>query len=220
MNKKYFYALKNYNDVLAHRNSLLKENDRSLIMDTIKLWDSQLSDNATIIIKCRNEFIRQLTPFAVESHSIITDGKEHLEVEPTWDSLANDDEIKETMLKNLNDRLERDMILGYTSVGPHRDDLKISLNGDDIKLFGSQGQQRTASLSLKLSELQIFKARFNEYPLLILDDALSELDERRQKCLLNAIKDVQTIITCTSIDKDIFSGVEYKRFNVDGGKIV
>lgn len=219
MNKRYFYALKKYNDVLAHRNSLLKNEDKQLIYDTINLWDAQLIESAVVIIMERNSFISKLAPFATEAYYYVGDG-EKLVVEPSKIYGESKEEIEEFLKKSLQERLERDLILGYTTIGPHRDDLKITLNDEDIKVFGSQGQQRTAALALKIAELEIFKARFDEYPVLILDDALSELDEGRQKKLLKRIEGIQTIITCTKIDSEVFDGFNYKVFNVEGGKII
>lgn len=218
MNKRYFYALKKYNNVLAQRNSLLKNENRNLILDTVRLWDVQLVENATEIICERNRFISLLAPFALEAHAEIADG-EKLIVESGKYYGENPEEIKENLTKQLSERIERDVILGYTTVGPHRDDLKLTLGGEDIKLYGSQGQQRTASLSLKLAELEIFKNRFGEYPLLILDDAMSELDVNRRKRLLKRIGGIQTIITCTKVDPEVFDGFDYKKIVVDGGRI-
>ncbi len=219
MNKRYFYALKKYNDVLSHRNSLLKNEDRQLIFDTINLWDAMLIESATEIILERNSFIKRLAPFASQAYSYIGDG-EKLVVEPSKVYGETKEEIIKFLENGLKERLERDIILGYTTIGPHRDDLKITLDDEDIKSFGSQGQQRTAALSLKIAELEIFKARFGEYPLLILDDALSELDVDRQKRLLKRIEGIQTIITCTKVDEEVFENVDYKVFKIEGGKII
>lgn len=219
MNKRYFYALKTYNEVLSHRNSLLKSEDRNLIIDTIRLWDEQLIESAITIITERNNFISKLAPYAKASHAELSDG-EILTVEPIKEYGTTRDEIREFLKRSLIERLERDIILGYTTIGPHRDDLKITLNGEDIKVYASQGQQRTAALSLKLSELEIFKDRFSEYPLLILDDALSELDITRQRRLLKKVEGIQTIVTCTNTPIEVFGGFDYKKILVEGGKIV
>lgn len=219
MNKRYFYALKTYNEVLSHRNSLLKSEDRNLIIDTIRLWDEQLIESAITIITERNNFISKLAPYAKASHAELSDG-EILTVEPIKEYGTTRDEIREFLKRSLIERLERDIILGYTTIGPHRDDLKITLNGEDIKVYASQGQQRTAALSLKLSELEIFKDRFSEYPLLILDDALSELDITRQRRLLKKVEGIQTIVTCTNTPSEVFGGFDYKKILVEGGKIV
>lgn len=219
MNKRYFYALKSYSDVLSHRNSLLKSEDRRLIDDTIRLWDVQLVEHATYIILERNAFLKSLAPHATNEYFAISQ-KENLQVEPIKTYGETKQEIMDFLFAKLTANLERDVILGYTTVGPHRDDIRIMLDGEDIKVFGSQGQQRTAALALKLAELRIFKERFNEYPVLILDDALSELDVLRQRRLLERISGVQTIITCTKIDDEVFKDFDYKKISVSGGKII
>ena len=131
-----------------------------------------------------------------------------------------EEEIAFNLKNDFKNNLSRDIRLGYTSIGPHRDDIKFSLNGDDVKIFGSQGQQRTVALSLKLAETEIFFARFNEYPILILDDVLSELDKKRQRKLLSAVKDIQTIFTSTDIDRTVFKPYTYNRIKISGGKIL
>ena len=128
--------------------------------------------------------------------------------------------IKDSLVQELSKRVEKDMALGYTSIGPHRDDIKIKLNGEDVKIYGSQGQQRTCALSLKLAELEVFKNKFNEYPILILDDALSELDKDRRIRLLEKIKNIQTIITCTEIQDDLSALKNVKIFTIKNGAII
>ena len=113
----------------------------------------------------------------------------------------------------------KDLKLGFTTVGPHRDDLKFTLNGIDLKAYGSQGQQRTTALSLKLAEAEIFKERFNEYPILLLDDVLSELDKKRQKRLIEATKNIQTIFTATGVDYSVFKGKTYQKATIENGKV-
>ena len=114
--------------------------------------------------------------------------------------------------------MEKDIELGYTSVGPHRDDIKIKINGTDARIYGSQGQQRTAALSLKIGELEIFNMHFGEYPVFILDDAMSELDGLRRNNLLSMLDGVQSIITCT--DADILNYEKASRFHISNGLIV
>ena len=115
---------------------------------------------------------------------------------------------------------EKDIRLGFTSIGPHRDDIKFTLNDEDVRVYGSQGQQRTVSLSLKLAETELFKNRFNEYPLLILDDVLSELDKTRQKRLISAIENLQTIFTTAIFDKYTFKGKEFNKITIQKGRII
>ena len=218
MNKKYFYALQRYKKILSQRNSLLKEEDKDLIRDTLPVWDRQLASFAAVIVKERNDYLKHLSPFAAETHAFITDGKEKLEVSAGYRYDGEEAEIAEQLLQDLADSVERSISLGYTTIGPHRDDLKIKINGTDVKTYGSQGQQRTAALSLKLAELEVFNMRFREYPVLLLDDALSELDLFRRRKVLERIRGVQTIITCTEEEAVLDDG-ERKLFTVRAGKI-
>ena len=134
--------------------------------------------------------------------------------------MGSEEEIYNALLLELKSRYEKDIILGYTTIGPHRDDLKIKINGEDVKIYGSQGQQRTCALSLKLAELEIFYQTFNEYPLLILDDAFSELDKDRRRQLIKVTKGIQTIITCTELTDEMLADQDIKIFNINGGKII
>ena len=128
-----------------------------------------------------------------------------------------EEEIKDKLMSGYNESLEKDMSLGFTSVGPHRDDIKITVNGIDMRKFGSQGQQRTVALSLKLGELDLCNERLGEYPVLLLDDVLSELDMGRQNKLLDKVKNIQTIITtCTEFNFDYMCD----KFRVENGKII
>ncbi len=220
LSKRYFYALSKYKKILEQRNNLLKNPDRDLVLDTLPIWDEQLALYAGEVIFLRNDFISKLSPAAQKAHAFITDGKETLKVTGASSYQGDAKEIALEIKQALADTVERDLVLGYTTVGPHRDDLKITLNGEDVRVFGSQGQQRTAALSLKLAELDIYNQHFGEYPILILDDAMSELDKSRQQRLLKLISGVQTIVTCTHVDEDVFDGLECKKFVVEGGKIV
>ncbi len=219
MSKTYFYALQKYRKILEQRNNLLKNPDREVIYETLSLWDEQLSIYAEIIINERIEFIKLLQPYAKEIHKFLSDGKENLELSCDLSYAQGDCGVKDTLKNALSERIEKDIVLGYTSVGPHRDDIKIKLNGEDVRIYGSQGQQRTVALSLKLSELEIFKDKFNEYPILILDDALSELDKTRRVKLLERVKDIQTIITCTEITEELSCYENVKIFNISNGEI-
>lgn len=150
---------------------------------------------------------------------MITDGAEEMSVSGDYKYSGEEGEIYDQLLAALKERLEKDYDLGYTTVGPHRDDLKIKVNGIDVRTYGSQGQQRTCALSLKLAEAEIFKDRFGEYPVLILDDAMSELDKNRRKNLMSAAKKMQTIITCT--EPDCIPDFElYNNIKINNGKII
>ncbi len=219
MSRKYFYALQKYRKIIEQRNDLLKNPDKEVVYETLPLWDEQLCEYAEIIIKERLEFIKILKPLAKDSHSFITDGKEVLEISLESNYLEDEDSIKESLLKALSERTEKDIVLGYTTAGPHRDDIKIKVNGEDVRIYGSQGQQRTSAISLKLAELEIFKQRFNEYPVLILDDALSELDASRRKRLLERVNGIQTIITCTELTSELTGIENAKHFIIEKGNI-
>lgn len=219
MSKRYFYALQKYRKIVEQRNDLLKNPDRETVYETLPLWDSQLVEYAEIIIKERLEFIKLLKPFANEAHNYITGGNESLEISLDSGYLEDEDNIRECLLKALSERVEKDIILGYTGVGPHRDDIKIKISGEDVRIYGSQGQQRTSAISLKLAELEIFKKRFNEYPVLILDDAFSELDSKRRARLIDRVKNIQTIITCTELTDELKGIENVKHFVIEKGKI-
>ncbi len=219
MSKNYFYALQRYNKILSQRNNLLKDPDGYIIRETLPIWDMQLTKEASKIIRARNQFLTEITPIAQEKHAFLTDGKETLTMKTESGYYGTEEEIAFAMYEDLKMSLERDMRLGYTSIGPHRDDIKFILNGDDVRVFGSQGQQRTVALSLKLAETETFYNRFGEYPILILDDVLSELDKKRQRKLISAVEKLQTIFTATGIDRSVLKNVEYNKITIENGKI-
>ena len=219
ISRAYFYALQRYKKILSQRNALLKDENRALVLDTLPIWDESLTTAGAKVISERNAFIARLSPLCEQAYSAISGGKEHIEVEGEQKFFGSEAEIKEQFTSALALRAERDIDLGYTSVGPHRDDLKIKVDGTEVKIYGSQGQQRTAALALKLAETEIFKEKFGEYPVLILDDAMSELDRPRRLRLIDMVKKFQTIITCTEPDC-IPDYHRYKNICVSGGKII
>ncbi len=216
MSKQYFYALQKYNKILFQRNNLLKSG-RSDLRETLSVWDEQLSVYAAKIIARRNELLEKLSPLAEEAHAFISSGKEALKLSAESGYRGGEEEIREAFLKDLHRAAEKDLRLGFTTVGPHRDDMKIFLNGEDVRLYGSQGQQRTVALSLKLAETEIFRDRFGEYPILILDDVLSELDKSRRRKLMAKVGGIQTILTCTSVESAVLKGFEYSKITVKNG---
>jgi DNA replication and repair protein RecF len=219
MSKNYFYALQRYNKILAQRNNLLKDPDLEMVKETIPIWDEELTKYASKIIFERNKFILTLSPKAQEKHAFLSGDLENLVINTESGYSGTEEEIKNTLKKDLKSALMKDLKLGFTTVGPHRDDLKFTLNGIDLKAYGSQGQQRTTALSLKLAEAEIFKERFNEYPILLLDDVLSELDKKRQKRLIEATKNIQTIFTATGVDYSVFKGKTYQKATIENGKV-
>ena len=199
MSKSYYTALIRYNKILEQRNALLKERDISLVFETLPVWDAQLCRYAAEIVEKRGEYIAMLAPAAQENHACLTDGAEKLE-------------------EDFASNYERDMRLGFTASGPHRDDLRILIGGEEARVFGSQGQARTAALAIKLAEVDIFKKMSGEYPVLILDDVMSELDLARRRKLLAEIEGVQTLLTCTHTEKVLF-GKTVNKIRISGGKI-
>ena len=217
--KSYFYALLRYNKILSQRNNLLKNPDTRIIRDTLPVWDAELSRYASKIIKARNEFLENLSPVAREKHLTLSGGKEELNIKTDSGYYGGEEEIAYALREDLKLSIDKDMRLGFTTLGPHRDDIKFMLNGTDARIYGSQGQQRTVALSLKLAEVESFKARTGEYPILILDDVLSELDKPRQKKLLASVEGVQTLFTSADFPSSVFRGYAYKKFTIESGKI-
>ncbi len=210
-NKRYFYLLSRYEKILDNRNKLLKSSpNKEVVLETIDIWNRALASAGIKIAKERRDFISQIAPFAEKANEYISGG-ESLRVEYR----GIDVESEEEYIKKLEKSFDRDYKLGYTSFGPHRDDIDIFLSGVEVKSFGSQGQQRTAALSLKLAELEIIKERTGEYPVLILDDVFSELDENRRKRLLKFTSRCQTFISTT--DEQFCEG---KIIKVAAGKTV
>lgn len=203
MNKSYFYELGIYNKILNNRNKLLKTaKSKEELVDTLPIWNEKLAQSASKIISWRLEFIEKLKPIVKNVHCFLSDNNESINLVYSTNIDTNGD-IKTQILKKLENDFEKECILGYTATGPHRDDIKITLNGKDVKNFASQGQQRSCALSLKLAEIQLIKDQVGENPVLLLDDVFSELDLNRREKLLEFAKDVQTIITCTDIDKSV-----------------
>lgn len=215
LDKIYLSDLTAYNKILNQRNKLLKDMIyRPDLKDTLPIWDTQLVDSGKKIIKRRRQFVAELNEVVRDIHSRISGGKEKLSLsyEPNVDDIFFGDELSRAK--------ERDKKQCMTSVGPHRDDLLFSVGGVDIRKFGSQGQQRTSALSLKLSEIELVKKMIHDAPVLLLDDVLSELDGNRQNYLLNSIHDTQTLITCTGLDEFVKNRFEIdKVFRVVNGTV-
>lgn len=211
----YLYNLSKYNKIIEQRNKLIKDSyiNKDLI-DTLNIWDMQLVSYGNLIIEKRKKFIEELNEIVVKVHEKLTDGKEKIEIKYEPDVMACDFE------RELKKSREKDIKYKMTERGPHRDDFSFIVNEIDIRKFGSQGQQRTAALSLKLSEIEIVKNVTGHVPVLLLDDVLSELDNNRQNYLLNTIGDIQTIITCTGLDDFVNNNFKInKLINVVNGSI-
>ncbi len=214
--KKYFYQLSRYEKILANRNKLLKiSKSLDVVKETIDIWDRALVASAKIIAFEREKFIDAIMPYAQKAHNFISGGKENLSLKYRCGcGVVLDNDFEEKMTSLLKKNLERDYKFGYTTVGVHRDDIDIFLNDVEVKNFGSQGQQRTVALALKLAELENMKEINGEYPILLLDDVFSELDSERQARLLKFVGRTQTFITCT--DERKLTG---KIFNIVEGEI-
>ena len=215
LDKIYLYNLTKYNKILNQRNKLLKDiNFRPELLDTLAVWDMQLIEYGKKIIRTRKEFVEELNGIVYEIHKNISGNKEELilKYEP--------DVLEENMEQELARCREKDLKFGQTNTGPHRDDLCFMIKDIDVRKFGSQGQQRSCALSLKLSEIELVKKSIKETPILILDDVLSELDSNRQNFLLNSIHDIQAIITCTGLDEFVKNRFEINKiFKVVDGMV-
>lgn len=216
LNKIYLSDLFNYNHILNQRNKLLKDiAQKDSLKGTLDIWDEQLVYYGTSVIKSRREFIREMNQVIQQIHSSITGGKEQIEL--IYEPNVEEEQFLEVLLGNR----EKDFKFKNTSSGPHRDDMCVKINHIDIRKYGSQGQQRTAALSLKLSEIHLVERKIKDVPILLLDDVLSELDVNRQNYLLESIKNIQTMITCTGLDEFVNSRFEInKLFKVVDGTIV
>jgi DNA replication and repair protein RecF len=214
----YYTALLRYNKILDQRNALLKNPDFSLVLDTLPVWDEQLCRYAATVVKKRAEFIAKLAPYAKEMHAYLTDNAETLEISPDKTYEGDETDIAQRLQKRLSGAYEKDIRLGFTTVGPHRDDLTVYVGGVEAKAYASQGQTRTAALSMKLAEVEIFKEISGEPPVLILDDVMSELDLPRRKKLLRLVRDMQTLLTCTHAERVLY-GAECNKIRIEKGKI-
>ena len=203
----YFFDLQQYNRILSQRNVLLKDLKRNRSLnDLLEAWNESLINVGARIIKKRLKFIKSLSEYICDNHAFISEGKEQLTIKyipsvsvnnsENYETLSEDD-IKEMFSAKLSKNLDVDIERESTTAGPHRDDFIYKLNGYDLKQYGSQGQQRTAVLSTKLAELKIMEDSINDKPILLLDDVMSELDNKRQEFLFNKVNGIQTFITCT-----------------------
>lgn len=215
LNKAYLYYLTQYKKVLKQRNALLKQiQQKEDLKNTLEIWDSQLVENGSKLIEMRQEFIDQIGLIMREKHRNLTGGQEEIEVLYKPNCQAQD------FANRLFMEGDRDILSGTTTVGPHRDDILFYIGGQEIKTYGSQGQKRTAALSLKMAEITIVEDAIGEKPILLLDDVLSELDRSRQNYLLENIKGIQTIITCTGLEEFVKNGININQtFEIVEGSI-
>lgn len=207
--KTYFYTLQRYQKLLVQRNTLLKTYQGRLALDgMLNAVDADFAKAAAFLSEERGKFVECVVPYAKDVHLKLTEGKEEMHLGYESNCKGTEEEIRE----KLRTARDTDAKMQFSTVGPHRDDIRISLNGVDIRKYGSQGQQRSAVLSLKLAEIETLKDRTGEAPVLLLDDVLSELDMGRQTALFRAISGVQTMVTCTEFDRP-YDG-NYRKFTV------
>ena len=217
LDKVYLNDLSNYNRIVNQRNHLLKEigfNNQDNLRDMLDIWEMQLIQYGDKIIERRKGFVEDINKIISSIHKKLTGGKEELRViyEPSNGEMS--------LEQALNRSRERDIRIKSTSVGPHRDDICFMIGDMDIRKYGSQGQQRTAALSLKLSEIELVKQMIHDTPVLLLDDVLSELDKHRQNYLLDSIHDIQTLITCTGVEDFVNHRFSINKvFHVQNGQV-
>ena len=216
LDKLYLKDLTSYNRIVNQRNKLLQDASfQPSLLDTLDIWDMQLISYGKKIISRRKQFIQEVNEIIEEVHSKLTGGKEKIIL--SYESGCGTLSLEEAVLKNR----ERDIKMKSTSAGPHRDDICFRIGDIDIRRFGSQGQQRTAALSLKLSEIELVKKIIKDTPVLLLDDVLSELDKNRQNYLLDSIHDIQTLITCTGVDEFVNHRFAINKiFHVQSGHVI
>ncbi|MCL2860429.1 MAG: DNA replication/repair protein RecF [Oscillospiraceae bacterium] len=209
---KYIYNLTQYLKILEQRNNYLRQiKYENKELNIIEIWNEQLAEHAEIIFNFRKEFINKINNKINNIHNKITENKENIILE-----YISNFENKNNYLVNLKNNINEDIKKGYTTVGIHRDDFNLFINNKKIDIYGSQGQHRSAILSLKITEAEIIYEEIEEYPIILLDDFMSELDNKRKNNFLENIKNNQIIITCTDkIEKD-----NSKVFNVKEGKVL
>ena len=215
LDRVYLSELTKYNKALAQRNHLLKDIAKNpALKTTLPMWDQTLAMYGKRVIKKREEFIQSLNGIIKGIHSDLSGEREILTM--AYEPDVSDEALEEELALSG----ERDIYMGSTSRGPHRDDVIFKINDIDIRHFGSQGQQRTAALSLKLAEIELVEQRISDLPVLLLDDVLSELDHNRQNFLLKRIGKIQTLMTCTGLDEFVKNNVKIDRlFKVENGTI-
>lgn len=223
MKPSYAASLVQYNKTLEHRNALLKDLYKSPSLEsTLDIWDERLSHLGALVASERAKYTRRLSLYSKMFYDGISGDKEHLRVSYSASYIKdckNFQDLKISLYNSLKLKLKESINVGFTTVGPQRDDLLITIDNKDAKKFASQGQQRSCVLALKLSEASILKETTNEEPIILLDDVMSELDKNRQNFLMNKIKDKQVFITCC--DENTISRLEDgKSFHIQNGVII
>ncbi len=198
LSKVYYYDLQQYYRILKQRNNLLKEIQKKPdLAETLFVWDAQMAEYGERIISSRKRFLLRLDEIAAEKLSRLTGDRDHLQT--SYKPNCEEGMLAEKLRRNL----DRDIYFGATQSGPHKDDVIFSIDGREVKVYGSQGQQRTTALAARLAEIDLIREETGEEPVLLLDDVFSELDERRQKFLLESIGGLQAFVTCTGIEDSV-----------------
>lgn len=216
MDKVYYHNLQQYHNVLRQRNHLLKEIKRKpSLKDTLSIWTEQLDMYGKALIIARESFLSRLSDIGSKKMEMLTGGKERLSV------VYKPNSTIENLYERIESNVERDILMGNTQYGPHKDDIAFVVNDLDSKTFGSQGQQRSTALAVKLAEIDIIVEKTGEKPVLLLDDVFSELDESRQKLLMQSVVGLQSFITCTGVEDVIFgNGYGDNMLFMSNGKLV
>lgn len=217
LSKVYYYDLQQYYRILKQRNNLLKDiQKKPALQETLFVWDEQLTDYGERIIAARRRFLMRLDEIAAEKLCQLTGGQDSLQT--AYHPNCTEGLLAERLRKNI----ERDIFMGATQYGPHKDDISFAIDGRDVKTYGSQGQQRTTALAARLAEIALIREETGEEPVLLLDDVFSELDEHRQKFLLESIEKegLQAFLTCTGIEDSLRRYVDGENlFSVEKGSI-
>ena len=214
----YYYGLQRYARALKQRNEVLKAASvQPGLLSTLDSWDEQLAAAGSELQHQRREYVAKLSKLAGATHRDISDGRERLEIRYLPSVTAGDD--MQSNLDTLFAARENDLRRMTTSVGAHRDDIQLLIEGRDVRAYGSQGQQRTAALAMRLAELNVMRDALGEWPMLMLDDVMSELDPSRRRQLVHRLQGIQTFITCT--DEEDLAGAEVgKAWRVSEGKLI
>nr|WP_314276463.1 DNA replication/repair protein RecF [uncultured Peptostreptococcus sp.] len=220
---RYYSLLTSYNKILLQRNKVLKS--YSVDENLLDVYDETMSDYASEIYIIRNRFIEKLSLISRNIHKSLTMNKENLTIkyknQLEIDNFKDPTYIRSNFIDKLREARQGDILTRSTRFGPHKDDIKIFINDIDVRMYGSQGQQRTASISLKLSEIELIKQEVGDYPILILDDVFSELDQSRQKLLVEKLDRVQMFVTSADpFHKNILGVSDYSIFSIENGRII
>lgn len=218
----YVSLLSRYNRTLLQRNTLIKDiKYHAELIETIDIWDAKLAKYGAMIIRNRLNYLYNLVKVSKNIYSGISEGQEDFDIiyKSSCNNTVNTDDIENALLLGYKKTLEDDLKVGFTNIGPHRDDFSIYVDNRPAKSYASQGQQRSCVLALKLAEAELLRTYIGEKPIILLDDVMSELDNKRQDYILNSIKDFQVFITCCE-PSAVLRLTEGKKFKIENGKVL